>query len=80
MAALREEHPTLTAPAVLRMATLNGAAALGLSDRFGSIEPGKSDRLFVLPLGPDTSDPVGAVCSVPSEIYALEKAPVRTEA
>jgi cytosine/adenosine deaminase-related metal-dependent hydrolase len=75
MAAMREEHPSLSAPAVLRMATFNGAAALGLSDRFGSIEPGKSDRLVVVPLPPNSEDPAGVVCSCPTQIYSLEDAP-----
>jgi cytosine/adenosine deaminase-related metal-dependent hydrolase len=75
MAALIEDHPQLTPRAVLRMATLNGAAALGLADRLGSIEPGKSGRLVVVPLGAELDRPATAVCSNPAEIHALEDAP-----
>jgi len=75
MVALREEHPALAPLAILRMATLNGATALGLAGRFGSIEPGKSDRLVVVPLAAETDDPAGAICSGPAEVYSLEDAP-----
>ncbi len=45
------------APAdVLRMGTLNGAAALGLDADFGSLTPGKLARLTIVPL-PDGDDP-----------------------
>jgi cytosine/adenosine deaminase-related metal-dependent hydrolase len=74
MAALLDEHPALTPRAVLRMATLNGAAALGLARRLGSIEPGKSDRLLAVPLA-DLQHPVTEVCSNPTEVYRLEDAP-----
>jgi cytosine/adenosine deaminase-related metal-dependent hydrolase len=74
MAALRREHPGLTPAAVLRMATLNGAAALGLDDRLGSIERGKLARLLVVPLAND-EDPLAAVCGEPAEVFHLGAAP-----
>ena len=80
MAVLIEEQPALTPRAVLRMATLNGAAALGLANRLGSIEPGKSDRLVVVPLAAGEKHPVTAVCSNPAKIHMLEDAPHGTEA
>lgn len=75
MAALRQAHPQLAPAAVLRMATLNGAAALGMSDRLGSIEPGKLARLVVVPLEVDDDDPLATVCSVPADVYPLDLAP-----
>lgn len=75
MQALRQEHPELTPAAVLRMATFNGARALGLGDRLGTIEPGKQARLAVLPLPSTARDPLEWVCSGPREVYALESAP-----
>jgi cytosine/adenosine deaminase-related metal-dependent hydrolase len=47
---LHASRPEAPSDAVLRMATLNGAIALGLSGVTGSINPGKSADLVVLPL------------------------------
>jgi cytosine/adenosine deaminase-related metal-dependent hydrolase len=38
----------LTAPDVVRMATLEGAQAMGLEDRVGSLEPGKRADVVLL--------------------------------
>lgn len=75
IAALRRAHPRLAPAAALRMATLNGAVALGLADRLGSIEPGKLARLVVVPLDPGNSDPLAAICDGPADVYSLERAP-----
>ena len=45
-------------PAVLRMATLNGARALGLGDRIGSLVPGKAADLICVDLARAGSQPV----------------------
>jgi len=75
MAALREEHPSLRPAAVLRMATLNGAQALGFGDRLGSIEPGKLAELVVVPLQSADADPLEAICSDPAVVHRLAQAP-----
>ena len=52
---LRRADPNLDAERLLRMATLNGARALGLSDDTGSLTAGKSADLTVVPLEPGKS-------------------------
>lgn len=42
-------HPEVTADAALRMATLDGARALGCDDEFGSITVGKRANLVAIP-------------------------------
>jgi 5-methylthioadenosine/S-adenosylhomocysteine deaminase len=74
MAALLEEHESLSPAAVLRMATLNGARALGLADRFGTIEEGKLAELIVVPLPDPEASPLEVVCSGPPTVYPLEDA------
>ncbi|GAA3132195.1 amidohydrolase family protein [Streptomyces echinatus] len=66
------ERPT--AATVLRMATQDGAAALGLADTIGSLRPGKQADLILLRAGAVNlaahHDPVGAVvtCAHPGNI------------
>ena len=48
---LHRQHPDLPGEVLLRMATLNGAWAMGIDDQTGSLEPGKSADLVVLKLG-----------------------------
>ena len=44
----RLDPASLTAPEVLRMATIGGAEALGVADRIGSLEPGKRADVVLL--------------------------------
>lgn len=53
-----QQADALPATRVLRMATLNGAMALGLGDRIGSLEPGKSADLICADLSPPHCQPV----------------------
>jgi aminodeoxyfutalosine deaminase len=52
---LHRLYPDLPGAVLLRMATLSGAEALGWADETGSLTPGKSADLVVLPL-PDHDD------------------------
>ena len=71
MAALRQDHPALHPAAVLRMATINGANALGLGATFGAIAPGKTARLLQVPVAPG-EDPLEVVTSGPEEVSWVE--------
>jgi aminodeoxyfutalosine deaminase len=54
---LHRRFPHLPADALLRMGTLWGAEALGWADETGSITPGKSADLVVVPLPDQEGDP-----------------------
>jgi cytosine/adenosine deaminase-related metal-dependent hydrolase len=55
---LHGRYPNVPAKTVLRMITLSGAEALGWDEETGSLAPGKSADLVVLPLAtPNASDP-----------------------
>jgi cytosine/adenosine deaminase-related metal-dependent hydrolase len=54
---LREHYPEVEPATLLRMLTLNGAEALGFGDITGSLTPGKSADLVVVPLPHDEGDP-----------------------
>jgi cytosine/adenosine deaminase-related metal-dependent hydrolase len=47
---LHQKYPDFDGPTLLRMATLSGAEALGWADETGSLTPGKSADLAVVPL------------------------------
>src|SRR5205814_30403 len=49
----------MPASEVLAMATINGARALGLADRIGSVEEGKRADLAVIDLSPPHLNPRG---------------------
>jgi cytosine/adenosine deaminase-related metal-dependent hydrolase len=55
---LHHRFPDVPGSLVLRMATLSGAEALGWYDETGSLSPGKSADLVVVPVSsPDSADP-----------------------
>jgi aminodeoxyfutalosine deaminase len=61
VASLRQEHPGLAPAAALRIATLNGATALGLAKELGTVEVGKRAALAVVGLADAGDDPLEAV-------------------
>lgn len=46
---------------IIKMATLNGAKALGVADRVGSIEPGKDAKIFSIPSSTSIADPYDVI-------------------
>jgi cytosine/adenosine deaminase-related metal-dependent hydrolase len=74
IAHLRQEHPGLSPAAALRIATLNGARALGLSHELGSIEVGKLALLAVVGLNDPNDEPLEAVTWSSETIAKLDEA------
>jgi cytosine/adenosine deaminase-related metal-dependent hydrolase len=64
-------HQTVSPATILRMGTLDGATALGLSERLGSIAPGKVSRLATMAIEPAASDPVAAILAGSGAIRPL---------
>jgi 5-methylthioadenosine/S-adenosylhomocysteine deaminase len=65
---------TLPAATALRMATLNGAQALGIADRTGSLEVGKAADLVAVDLGDIETQPVYNPIS--QLVYATDRSKV----
>lgn len=61
MAMVREDDPGLAPEAVLRMATVNGAHALGYADRLGELAPGRLADMAAVRVG--EMDPLEAITS-----------------
>jgi len=75
VAHLRQDHPELSPAAALRIATLNGAKALGLAKDFGTVEAGKRDALAVVGLADPGDDPLEAVTWSSEIVAPLQQAP-----
>ncbi len=60
MRLLKQENPGLYPSDILAMATMGGAAALGLAQDYGSLEPGRKSQFLALelPQGVDTEEAV----------------------
>jgi cytosine/adenosine deaminase-related metal-dependent hydrolase len=65
-----ERYPKIPGDSVLAMGTLAGAAAIGLSDRLGSIEPGKDASLAVVRLSGKGANPYRLLFDGKSEVVA----------
>jgi cytosine/adenosine deaminase-related metal-dependent hydrolase len=74
LAHLRQEHPGLSPAAALRIATMNGAHALGMAQELGSIEVGKLALLAVVGLNDPNDDPLEAVTWSSETVAPLVKA------
>jgi cytosine/adenosine deaminase-related metal-dependent hydrolase len=76
MAALADLHPGLDPSEVVRAATWAGARALGLADRWGTIEPGKTARLACVRPDDPARRPLESLCARPRDVERLdERAP-----
>ncbi len=64
---IREHVPQAPAPAeLIRLATIEAAAALRLADRIGALEPGRLADLAAFPCCPESGDPLaGLIASSP---------------
>ncbi len=60
---IQEDATLLPAYEVLKMATINGAKALGLEKEIGSLEEGKSADLIILDLNNIVTNPLNDLCS-----------------
>ncbi|MCH7592777.1 MAG: amidohydrolase family protein [Planctomycetes bacterium] len=68
---LRRNHPDLDPMELLRMGTLRGATALGFGDVTGSLTPGKSADVVVIPVSAGAA-PQGWASMLESEAKLLE--------
>jgi aminodeoxyfutalosine deaminase len=69
---LHRQYPDVPGTTLLRMATLSGAEALGWQDETGSLTPGKSADLVVLPLAAEKSlDPHELIFSSSARVLAV---------
>lgn len=60
---INEDATKLPSYEVLKMATINGAKALGLEKEIGSIEEGKCADLIILELNNEITNPINDMCS-----------------
>lgn len=60
---ITEDATKLPAFEILKMATINGAKALGLENKVGSIEEGKCADLIILNLENEVTNPINDICS-----------------
>jgi cytosine/adenosine deaminase-related metal-dependent hydrolase len=69
---LHQLHPDIRPALLLRMATLSGAEALGWQEETGSLVPGKSADLVIVPLPcSDAPDPHTLVLEGPAPVRAV---------
>lgn len=65
----------LPAPVALELLTIRGAAALGMADEIGSLEPGKQADVVAIDLEGAHAQPAGDACA--RVVYACERSDLR---
>lgn len=60
---INEDASLLKAYDVLEMATINGAKALGMEDKIGSIEEGKLADIIIIELNNEITNPINDICA-----------------
>jgi cytosine/adenosine deaminase-related metal-dependent hydrolase len=70
MQALARSNPKLPPPTILKMATVNGARALGLAGKIGELSGGAFADLIALPFSGNISDAAEAVVHFPGRVRA----------
>ena len=70
MRTLAKNEPSLSARKIVRMATLNGARALGLDGQIGELVAGALADLVVLPFAGKTRDIYNGVLHHPGHVTA----------
>ena len=69
---VHQKYPDVLGATILRMATLSGAEALGWQNETGSLEPGKSADLIVLPLpNEESNDPHRLILESPLPVQKV---------
>jgi cytosine/adenosine deaminase-related metal-dependent hydrolase len=70
MRALAKNEPSLSARAIVRMATVNGARALGMSGKIGELAAGSFADLIALPFSGNVDDAYDGVLYHPGDVAA----------
>jgi len=70
---IHQRHPSVDSAEILKMGTLNGAEALGISQDYGSLTPGKTGRLAAVELPAENDSPYEVLMTSISTCQSLEK-------
>ncbi|MBI2082876.1 MAG: amidohydrolase family protein [Deltaproteobacteria bacterium] len=71
MRIMKEEYPSLGGEDLLRMATIDGATALGWNHEIGTIEIGKKADIIAIPIRDDNVDPYEALLMVDEVNFSM---------
>ena len=70
---LAERFPDVLPETLLRMLTIEGAAAFGIENDYGSLEPGKRARFALVPVGTATTDNLRGLFDSDSRGYFVDE-------